>query len=264
MQIEVAERFCGPRTSGNGGYTCGLIAETLDRTDDGIATNFAWSIKLRLPPPLNRPMRLASVAGSEYALWDADARIAEAHWQAMPELHMPRAVDAARAAAAEKSSLAGDGGRFGHCFVCGSQRGVGDGLRLFAGPVADASPREGGRLAAALWRPHASLLDNGRLARRFIWAALDCPGYFAVVEADEYLLLAQMTAVVHEQPPAGETLIVQSWPLPRAGRSRLAGTALFGTDGRLLARGHTRWLPPRESLAPPPPGADQLQCSQST
>ena len=54
MQIEhfqIADRFCGPPRSGNGGYTCGLIAKQLS---GGV------SVRLKAPPPLHTELRLES------------------------------------------------------------------------------------------------------------------------------------------------------------------------------------------------------------
>jgi hypothetical protein len=46
-QLRVDRRFCGPPNSGNGGYTCGLVANFIDGPAEVI---------LRRPPPLNRQL----------------------------------------------------------------------------------------------------------------------------------------------------------------------------------------------------------------
>ena len=47
--LRLAERFCGPAASANGGYACGAIAELLG---DGV------EVTLRRPQPLGRLLRL--------------------------------------------------------------------------------------------------------------------------------------------------------------------------------------------------------------
>ena len=66
MAIVIASRFCGPDSSGNGGYTAGLIANELDGTE--------IEVTLRLPPPLDEALRL----DAEGRVWDDHALIAEA------------------------------------------------------------------------------------------------------------------------------------------------------------------------------------------
>ena len=48
-EVVIARRFCGPPTSANGGYACGLVAGLLD----GRAR-----VTLRSPPPLDRPLQI--------------------------------------------------------------------------------------------------------------------------------------------------------------------------------------------------------------
>jgi len=45
--ITIARRFRGPEASGNGGYTCGLVAGFLEGEAE---------VTLRRPPPLERPL----------------------------------------------------------------------------------------------------------------------------------------------------------------------------------------------------------------
>jgi len=88
-----------------------------------------------------------------------------------------------------------------------------------------------------------------------IWAALDCPGYFAWVvrEGRHGALLGTMTGEVLRRPRAGEPCIVTAWPLEQSGRKETAGVALFSAEGELLARAHQVWIvmsaPPRPPVA---------------
>jgi hypothetical protein len=122
------------------------------------------------------------------------------------------------------------------CFVCGPARASGDGWRIFPGPIA------AGRVAAS-WSPAAEFGDAHRGVKpEFIWAALDCPGYFAVQDAAGLALLGRMGVVVHQPVPVEEPLIVQAWAVGSDGRKHYAGTAIHAADGRLLASARQTWV----------------------
>jgi hypothetical protein len=122
---------------------------------------------------------------------------------------------------------------FPECFVCGWTRE--DGLRIYAGPV------DGGGLVAATWVPRDDVI-----ASEFIWAALDCPGAYAVEFGQRgNPVLGRLTARVEHLPHAGERCVVMGWPLGEEGRKLYAGTALFGEDGRVLGSAHATWIMPR-------------------
>ena len=54
-RFEIEERFHGPPRSGNGGYTCGRVAQHMK----GIV-----AARLRAPPPLNTELQLETDAQS--------------------------------------------------------------------------------------------------------------------------------------------------------------------------------------------------------
>lgn len=122
------------------------------------------------------------------------------------------------------------------CFVCGPEREPGDGWRIFPGEIAT------GRVAAT-WTPAAEFGDaEGWVRPEFIWAALDCPGYFAVQEAAGLALLGRMAVVIHDPVPAREPLIVQGWAIGSDGRKHRAGTAVHDSEGRVLASAMQTWV----------------------
>ena len=215
-------RFRGPTASGNGGYTCGLLASVVGEPAQ---------VTLRAPPPLDRPLRVEQ-RGDVAMLLDGDAVVAEAR-RAELELDVPPAPsfgEAARAAAS--SSRRAGAGEFRQCFVCGPERRDGDGLRIFPGAL------DG--IVAATWTPAEEP------ARAVAWAAIDCPGAFALeFGTRDVLVLGRLTAEVLRVPRTGERCVVAGWPLGEDGRKRYAGTALFGDGGELLARGHAVWIAPR-------------------
>ena len=168
--IVIAQRFCGPPSSGNGGYCAGLLAR-------GISGPATAVLKARIP--LDVPLDLAGDAGRQ-VLASGEGEIigegAPADREALPDVPPPPTWDAAVVAEARHIGI---GQRFHPiCFSCGPERGEGDGLRVFAGQL---EGEEEGRLACT-WTPHANFADAGGLIpTEVIWAALDCPGFFAWV-----------------------------------------------------------------------------------
>ena len=131
---------------------------------------------------------------------------------------------------------------FPGCFVCGMGRGPGDGLRIFPGPLA------GRPLWAAPWTPDPSVTGaDGKVRPEVAWAALDCPSGIAAAEAaglarDTAILLGQMTAMPAALPAAGDQCRVIAWPGGCDGRKLLAGSALLGPGGQVLAAARAVWL----------------------
>ncbi len=85
---------------------------------------------------------------------------------------------------------------------------------------------------------------------RFAWAALDCPGGWAVQPDGSrgISVLGRLTARVDEPPSAGDECVVVGWPIgPTEGRKRHAGTALY-RDGTLLALGCAVWFTVDDTL----------------
>jgi hypothetical protein len=93
---------------------------------------------------------------------------------------------------------------------------------------------------------HAAPLALPEALPELVWAAIDCPGAFAVgAEGRGDIVLGRMTARIDRVPDAGEPCAVASWPLGEDGRKLYAGTALFGGDGELLALAEQTWIVPR-------------------
>jgi hypothetical protein len=131
---------------------------------------------------------------------------------------------------------------FPECFVCGAARTAGDGLRVFAGAVPDAG------VNAARWRPTEDLADNdGRVAPEFLWAALDCPSYFALRKPGLTALLGRMAADLRSRPEPGEALTVLAWPLGADGRKHHAASAIYRASGELAALARATWIELRVS-----------------
>ena len=223
MELVIDRHFRGPTGSANGGYTCGVLASLLHGPAE---------VTLRLPPPLEQPLRVDwQDDRHRVELRDGDELVAEATAAEVDvELPEPVSFDAARAAALPEGDKASE---FPECFVCGWARN--DGLGIYAGPV------PGRDAVAATWTPRPD-----HVAPEFVWAALDCPGAYAVHGGERGMpVLGRLAARVEHLPHAGERCVVMAWPLGEEGRKLYAGTALYGEDGRLLGAARATWIVPR-------------------
>src|SRR5690349_15601327 len=173
----------------------------------------AGEVTLRLPPPLDRPL---TVAGGEVR--DGDVLVADAR-PAEVDLAPPRAVSLEEAHAAEARYSGDQEHPFPECFVCGPARDPADALVLRPGRV------DGEQLVATVWKPHESLAEDGVVRPEFVWAALDCPGAFAVeLIGRGTRVLGRLAVRIDELPRAGEEYVVVGWPLGGEGRRQDAGT----------------------------------------
>ena len=230
----IDSRFCGPPGSGNGGYVCGRIAAYLD----GPAT-----VTLRRPPPLATPMTVEQDGENSVRIHHGHTLIAEAASSpGGPAPQIPGPVSTAQAHAVAGRARYYTDPVFPDCFVCGMNRPPGDGLGIFPGPVTDRP------LWAAPWTTDASVTGAGGNVRpEVVWAALDCPSGIAASEAaglgqDTAILLGRMTASVAVPPRSGDQCLVIAWPAGCDGRKLLAGSALLGPGGKVLATARAVWL----------------------
>jgi hypothetical protein len=228
--IVIPSRFNGPPDSGNGGYTCGLVA--------GFVGNPA-EVSLRAPPPLELPLEVESSNGG-VAIRHGDTLVAEAR-AAELDLDVPEPVslDDAMAGHREGHRRWDDVHPFPECVVCGSAREGADGFGILAGPVGD------GGVFASDWTPDPSLGDeHGEVRRECVWAALDCPSSSPVGNPDGNppIVLAQLTARVKGPVKVARPHVVISWPIEMDGRKRWAGSAIFTEHGELLAMARALWI----------------------
>ncbi len=231
--VAIASRYRGPPQSANGGYTCGLIAQHL---------HGAARVRLHLPPPLDTRLEIRTSDASHALMLDDEKLVAEGI-AAEPDGNVPAPVafDVALHASQRYRWFAGH--PFPGCFVCGPERREHDGLRIFPGAV------DGRNVVAAPWIPDDSVCDAAGLVQpEIVWAALDCPSWFGVLEfeSDTSLgLLGQLAARVLRRPAAGELCVAIGWSEGRDGRKLRAGAALYATDGTLLGHSSAVWIAPR-------------------
>lgn len=208
----------GPPGTGNGGWSAGLIGTRL-------AAGPA-EVTLRKPPPLETPMRVSETAqGIEVVNPDgeviATARHREADIPAVP------GVGADEAREASKRYPGHGRHHFPTCFVCGPQRP--DGLRIFPGLVGE------GRTAAIFDVPV-------EISTPMVWASLDCPGGWTVIEGDRPWVLGRIAAIVDELPKPGDECVVVGQVISRHARKAVVRTSLYAPLGGLLARAEATWI----------------------
>jgi hypothetical protein len=229
--ILIPRRFNGPADSGNGGYTCGVIAAVVGPGAE---------VTLRSPPPLDTPLTITR----EDDVWrvrDGEVLVAEARVTAWDQ-EVPAAPTMEQAADAATRYVGFDHHEFPTCFTCGIDRD--DGLGIWPGRVA------GSPLVAAPWSAPAGVVaPDGALPVPIVWAALDCPG--AWVSARDMsldpIVLGRMAAHLLDPLPADGSFVSYAWPLGDEGRKSWAGTAVADQSGRVLAHARQTWIAKRSA-----------------
>jgi hypothetical protein len=236
MDITIARRFCGPPTSGNGGYSCGRLAAFIDGPAE---------VTLRAPPPLDVAMTVER-ADTGVKLIHGGQLIAEAKPARDFSLEVPAPPSWAEALAAGKRYNGLHHHPYGTCFVCGPQRAEGDGLRIFCGPWKNG-------MVAGTWAPDATLADDrGLVAPEFLWSAIDCPGSWSVIgrtdaeapvpAAPATVLLGRLTGRLYRPLRVGEECTALGWFIDAEGRKYHVGTAIHTRAGELVAASRGTWL----------------------
>jgi len=230
--LVIDPRFCGPPGTANGGYVAGRLAH-------GLAG--AVEVTLRAPAPLATALDVIDGADGARTLALDGRELARATCTALA-LEVP-----ARPAVALVEAHAGDCRAmrthpFPEDFVCGPARAPGDGLRIFPGIVPDSE------IVAALWVPDASVCgEDGIVPPEILWAALDSPSSFPLLEPEsaralEPMVLGRLCVSIEAELAAGERALVMAWPLARDGRRGTAGAALFAASGRRIAIARATWV----------------------
>ncbi|HET6561843.1 MAG TPA: hypothetical protein VFG72_08205 [Marmoricola sp.] len=222
----VPRRFNGPPSSGNGGYVAGSLAELSGLGDD-------VTVQLRKPPPLEKALDVTPVEG-RVELRDGDDVVAVAIPDAPESWTDTLPVTVAQARSVEESYVGHRHHPFPTCFSCGPQRD--DGLRIFPGRVDD-------RRVAASWTPAPDLPEHdGRIGVPVTWAALDCVGGWSSDLEHRPMVLASMAARVGSPPQAGASYVVVGTQVRSEGRKTWTASAMFDTDGHVIAQAEQLWI----------------------
>jgi hypothetical protein len=231
--VVIDPRFNGPSGSANGGYFSGLVAQALPQP---------VQVTLHAPPPLGVPLLLEEREPGKLAILHESELVATA--RTLPELvlELPEPLTPVAAWEASERYPGFEQHAYPTCFVCGPERGLGDGLGIFAGPVL------GRDLVASPWVPAPDLADERGLVRpEFLWAALDCPGAIAAAwTGRDEMLLGRLAARVLSRPRSGRPLVVLGWPLGEERRKRHVGTVLHDEQGGVVAFARATWIAPAD------------------
>ena len=224
----VDARFCGPPGCANGGYLAGLMANHAPGR---------VRIRLERPIPLAVPLELNAAEGGDLELMHQGTVLARALPAADFALEVPAAPSYLAALEASRHFAGFTNHPYPGCFVCGTGRARGDGLRIFAGNWGT------GNQVAAPWVADATLSDgDGKVRPEFISAALDCPGAFAARDEMGQMLLGEFTAHIDRRVHVDEPCVILGWRIAAKGRKFEVGTALFDQGGELCARARGVWI----------------------
>jgi hypothetical protein len=228
-ELLIERRFRGPPDSGNGGYSCGLL---------GAMMPGASEVTLRLPPPLDTPMKVEERPGGGLAAINSGALVMEAVPSEL-DASIPGTVSLSEAEDAASRFEGFHNHAFPACFVCGPERDESDGLRIFPGDL------ESG-VSAAPWSPHPDFADSSGLVRpEIVWAALDCPTGWATFSAAPeagLMLLGRLAARILRPVSVGRTYVAAAWPTGRDGRKHYATGAVLSADGEPVAVSRATWI----------------------
>ncbi|MFW6869793.1 hypothetical protein ACOACQ_20590 [Nocardioides sp. CPCC 206347] len=228
--LAVPRRFNGPPRSGNGGWVAGALAATLP----GQGIGRPVTVTLRQPPPLETPMQLTATAAGATLTHDGRPVADAIYADLTPATVAPVPVGVAAVA---EAAFRGHGQHpFRRCFVCGTDRRPGDGLRIFAGPlpaVARTSPEDG--RVASTWSPYES---NVALT----WAALDCPGGWSSDLEGRPSVLGRITAEVRRLPRTSERYVIVGEQLRVDGRKTFTAATIYGEIGDVVATAEHVWI----------------------
>lgn len=213
--MRIAGRFNGPPGSGNGGVTCGRLAAYVGAP--------AVEVTLRRPPPLDRDLRVDASEGSARLL-DGEVLVAEAVPSTV-DLDVPDAVTVEVARTAEQAYAGPSEHPFATCFVCGTDRT--DGLGLRPGPTA------GGTACTCVPESDDPVM---------VWAALDCPAGWTVLKPGRPLVLGRMALTAPGTVAPGQVHVVQGWITGQDGRKVHTGSVLRDPDGGVVAVARGTWF----------------------
>jgi len=220
--LVIGARYNGPPDSGNGGYCSGRFALAAGRLGDAV------EVTLRRPPPLEVELTTRATDSGIDILHDLEL-IAQVRPATIDpdEIVEPVGWDEAAAASARYPGLVTH--PFPTCFVCGPQRAVGDGLRLFPGRLPD------GRTATPWTVPDP-------MTPELVWASLDCPGGWAIPLEGRPYVLGRLAVRIVRTPTPGERCVIMGAVTGQDGRKAYVRSSLWGPDGDLLAHARATWL----------------------
>lgn len=238
--IIVPETSQGVTGLGQGGWTSARFVDAVGQP---------LRLSLRAPIPLDTSLDVVGADGA-WHLMSGDTLIMEgtAPLRQFGDLDAVSVEDAR--AARERFNTEESTHQAPRCFSCGLGPAS---MRVHPTELTDGS----GRFATD-WHPPAWTADeNGHVANTTLWASLDCAAGFYVSghpldgsnpNARGALTVQYEVEVVAPVVADREHVIVSwhgRWQADWDGRKRGAGSAVFDSDGTLLARSDSLWVVPR-------------------
>jgi hypothetical protein len=226
-RFRIAERYCGPAGSGNGGYVAGSLAR---RTQQPVV-----EVTLRAAAPLERELTVSSGADS-WSMHAGTELIATAR-AAELDLALPEIAPWAQVRAVLASYVAPRPHPAPICFVCGNARPRPDGLQLRVMRVRSGAPLTG------IWRAPAEFgTGTGSIGTEIVWAALDCPGGMALLDPQQPMVTGRMTVRIDAPIMADTDYLIAAWRIGHEGRKHYAGTAICTPAGTVCAIARSVWI----------------------
>ena len=232
--ISIPAKFCGPPRSGNGGYFCGAVAAQVEGP---------VVVRLKAPPPLDTEMAVV-MDGDAGRVLSGEREIAQvlpARGELEPSPPIPREE------AVKISERGLEASQVNHpfptCFVCGPDRDMGDGMRIFTGPNDDESLYAAAWYADPAWSSDGSLVDEA-----YIWSAMDCPSSgpaFATAlnpDSDIAYVLGTLEVRIFERPKVGDHYVLTCALDEDTGKLYRTRVSLYGDEEKLLATGAAVWV----------------------
>ena len=222
--IVIDPRFNGFPDVALGGYVGGVLSRGRAKAE----------VVLRRPVRLAKQYQTVAMPDGVEALQEGNDVLAVAR-DASVDLEVPQSVGLEASKIASANYVGHRRHLIPTCFVCGPSRHERDGLRIFPGIVA------GRDVVAAPWTPSVSLANsNGIVESEFVWSALDCPTIWALVllgraDSDEKAVTARLAVELISPILSGQPSVVVGWKVNEMGRTKVAGGAIFLSDGQLLA-----------------------------
>ena len=217
----------GPLGSANGGYVAGLLGDALRGAPS--------TVRIHRPVPVDTSV-LVDRRGDTAFIRHGEEVVATAELtnETIPATAF---VEPGDVLSGEAQQL--ELGMFSECFVCGQPAPEGLGVDLRALPD--------GRFAA-VWRPADSSHIVGPLVDGiYLRSALDCPGGFAALSANQILAVTgTLTSRVEFLPEASSTLVVVGEATWSEGRKLGAVSTVFTGTGEVVASASAVWI----ALAP--------------
>jgi len=217
-------RYCGPRSLGHGGYFAGLLAPAISNTTE---------VTLRSPIPVGAPINVSSSETGVTAYTLAGTLIAEtvgveAALTPCPTVSLPSArLSEARSHELPHHNV--------ECFACGRRRPSHDGLGLTPGET-------GAGIVACTWTPKIEFsATTDFVSPEFAWAALDCPGAYAL-PTPNMVMLGRITASLCGRIRLLEPHVVCARLSKQLGPRFFTDSAIYTASGELRAMAHSIWF----------------------